>query len=157
MIPLPSPSAASLCTSSKTSQSSGEAARYCAEWDGATTTCSSSFRRRRRRPPFFPLLLVMIFPRMRPPPPLPARPRTKGGEIALKSETQYLSPMSNSYIVSERASERTSGRREERAAARRRRTEGSVDSPPSVPTAKESRSGIISRSARPMGKNICLA
>ena len=24
----------SLCTSSKTSQSSGEAARYCAEWDG---------------------------------------------------------------------------------------------------------------------------
>ena len=32
--PLPSPSAASLCTSSKTSQSSGEAASYCAEWDG---------------------------------------------------------------------------------------------------------------------------
>ena len=91
----------------------------------ATTTCSSSFRRRRRRPPFFPLLLVMIFPRMRPPPPLPARPRTKGGEIALKSETQYLSPLSNSYIVSERADDERRGRRrgggERRGRSTRRR------------------------------------
>ena len=98
----------------------------------------------------------MIFPRMRSastvrPPPGPAQ---KEGEIALKSETQYLSPMSNSYIVSERAKERTNERER-----RGRPVVVAVD----VSAAKESRTGIISRpsalrrSARPMGKNICLA